>query len=384
MHFGKACLVSLFILALTACGGGSSDGNGDEKQACESYKLYVANRSDNNISVVDLCDSVETKTISAGPGVNIWAQDKTHQRIYVSNENSNSISVLDTESDKLIVTLTVGAGPRDIAVDDVRGFVYVTNSGDDTVSVYQTTDHLNYNKAVAQDIPVGDTPHKVVINTGTGKVYVGMANRDVYILDGTNLNAAPVVLDITGGGGNPAIRRMAFNEINKKVYVTRAHSDEDDRVTIINGTAVETTVKVGEGAGALNIDDAGNVFTADHDNNTVTRISVVDNSTVRFNVGQQPRGIRVNSAGTTVYTSTTNDNTVTVVEVSSGSRTAVTVGNTPINIILTEELKRLYIANRGVNNAGNTVSVMDTDSNKVVATVTVGTNPRGMRIVKRD
>jgi len=378
----KASVVTVVIaLILNACGGG--DGNGNGKEACESYRLYVANRSDDSVSVVDVCNNVELKKIAAGDGANIWAQDEDNHRIYVSNEESNTITVIDSKNAQAIATLTVENNPKDIAVDETRKLIYITNSGSNSVSVYKTTDFITYTKAV-DEIDVGNGPHKVVVNPDSGKAYVAMAIRDVYIINGDDLSALPAIVDVTGGNGNPSLRRVTFNEINKKVYVTRSHSDADDRVAIFNGDAVEVTVKVGEGARRMSTDSVGNIYTADRSNNTVSKILISNNSVSQFNVGQDPNGLKANEAGTTIYTSVSTDDAVNVIEVASGNTTAIGVGLNPVNMDLIEELKRLYVANRGNADDGNTLSVINTENNSVVKTVTIGTNPGGMRFANID
>jgi YVTN family beta-propeller protein len=88
-------------------------------------------------------------------------------------------------------------------------------------------------------------------------------------------------------------------------------------------------------------------------------------------------GVAVNPAGTKVYVTNSDKNTVSVIDTATNSVTAtVNVGNNPYGVAVTLDGKRVYVANSGIN----TVSVIDTATNKVTATVNVGDNPCGVAV----
>ena len=102
-------------------------------------------------------------------------------------------------------------------------------------------------------------------------------------------------------------------------------------------------------------------------------------------------GVAVNPAGTKVYVTNLgfyNDpgNTVSVIDTATNKVTAtVKVGTGPYGIAVTPNGKKVYVTNLGsqayitnsgsYNAPGNTVSVIDAATNKVTATVKVGTGP---------
>ena len=82
-------------------------------------------------------------------------------------------------------------------------------------------------------------------------------------------------------------------------------------------------------------------------------------------------------AGPFAYVGNDGSGTVSVIDTSTNAVTAtVTVGTQPIGVAITPNGAYAYVA----NNASNTVSVIDTSTNAVTATVTVGTSPPGVAI----
>jgi YVTN family beta-propeller protein len=85
----------------------------------------------------------------------------------------------------------------------------------------------------------------------------------------------------------------------------------------------------------------------------------------------------VASAAPFAYITNYGSNNVSVIDTSSNTVTAtVTVGTNPYGVAVNPAGTRVYVVNRDSNN----VSVIDTSSNTVTATVTVGTNPSGVAV----
>lgn len=77
------------------------------------------------------------------------------------------------------------------------------------------------------------------------------------------------------------------------------------------------------------------------------------------------------------YVSNLGDNNVTVIDTATNGVVAtVTVGTQPFGVAVSPDGTRVYVA----NSVPGTVSVIDTATNTVVATVTVGANPRGVTV----
>ncbi len=85
----------------------------------------------------------------------------------------------------------------------------------------------------------------------------------------------------------------------------------------------------------------------------------------------------VASAAPFAYITNYGSNSVSVIDTSTNTVTAtVTVGTNPYGVAVNPAGTRVYVSNRN----SNSVSVIDTSTNTVTATVTVGTNPRGVAV----
>ena len=70
-------------------------------------------------------------------------------------------------------------------------------------------------------------------------------------------------------------------------------------------------------------------------------------------------------------------NTVSVIDTATNTVTAtVPVGKCPMGVAVSPDGTKVYVANEGSNN----VSVIDTATNTVTATVTVGKSPYGIAV----
>jgi YVTN family beta-propeller protein/cysteine-rich repeat protein len=83
------------------------------------------------------------------------------------------------------------------------------------------------------------------------------------------------------------------------------------------------------------------------------------------------RGLTLNASGSTLYATCGNLGQLLVVDTASLTYTPVTVGFVPAATSLTPDGAFVYVTNA----AGNSVSVVDTTTNTVVDTVTVGDEP---------
>jgi YVTN family beta-propeller protein len=89
----------------------------------------------------------------------------------------------------------------------------------------------------------------------------------------------------------------------------------------------------------------------------------------------------VTPAGSKAYVGNYNSNTVSVINTATNTVTAtVTVGNAPYGVAVTPDGSYVYVTNAGFLGSGTTVSVINTATNTVTATVTVGNDPMGVAV----
>ena len=93
--------------------------------------------------------------------------DAKNNRLYVANQTTENITVLDAETGKLIKAIPTGAGALGVNHDPKRGKIYVANRHGRTVTVIDDT-----SLEVLKTFEIGALPNTVAINHATGDVYV--------------------------------------------------------------------------------------------------------------------------------------------------------------------------------------------------------------------
>jgi YVTN family beta-propeller protein len=128
-------------------------------------------------------------------------------------------------------------------------------------------------------------------------------------------------------------------------------------------------------------------------------VDVVANTVIgsRIAVGIAPEGVAVTPDGSKVYVVNSGDETVSVIDTATNTVTGspIRVGPIPAGVAITPSLRQDGDGERGdkhegrpraskvfvANNFVDTVSVIDTATNTVTATITVGSGPGGVAVV---
>lgn len=291
--------------------------------------LYVTNRSDNTVSVIDAATNAVTATVPVGGTPNQLATTPDGTHVYVTNSDSNNVSVLDTRTNNVVTTIPVGGNPAGIAITPDGTKAYVANVNDNTVSVIEVTT----NAVTATIVVSGKAPIGAAVTPDGKHVYVGnIVSATVSVIDtATNTETATVSL---GGITNPFA--AAVTPDGKNVYVAGGGSGT---VSVIN-TATNTVAT------------------------TITGFSTVDD-------------VAISPDGTKVYATDNSANNVYVINTASNvAATTIQVGGGPFGIVLTSDGTKAYVANQQTND----VSVINTSTNSVTTTVAVGNTPTGVAV----
>lgn len=377
--FALAAIVTLGLFSIIGTGGGGGGGNSLTTGCPATGKVYVVNSGGDTVSVIDASKDSVCKTINVGNNPGIWVLDDVGNRLYVHNKDDDTVMVINTADDSVVATVGVGDRPTATALDSTRNYLYVANQGDNTVSVIDTT--TNTLHPTSGTIAVGSAPHKVKANETTGMAYVLMDTRDVYVIDGSNLAAAPAVVAL---GTNPTLGRLTIKETANKVYVSR-DSGGGGRVSVIDGANAVTNINVGNEPRRMSMDDSEtNLYVANRVDNTVSKIDDTDTVVSTYTGGNGVGGVAINSSTNRLYVSNKQGDTVSVFDTTTDTQVGneISVGDNPVNFGISEARNKIYVSNRGATGMGNTVSVIDGASNTVTATITVGTRPTAIRVLE--
>ena len=207
--------------------------------------IYVPNRDDGTVSVIDgaHCNSSDSSGCAqtavatvVGTQPQEVAIDEATNTIYVANQSDNTVSVIDgthckgtdtSGCNESWPTIAVGAAPQAVAFNPADNTLYVANTDDDTVSV------VSGNTPIAT-IAVGAGPRAIGLVLDKNTVFVGNhTDFTVSVIDGSTCNATnttgcsqtpPAILigqfPAAAGSGNYFTgRRIVVDQRNDAVFV---------------------------------------------------------------------------------------------------------------------------------------------------------------------
>lgn len=182
-------------------------------------------------------------------------------------------------------------------------------------------------------------------------------------------------------GNNPV--GVAVNLDGTRVYVTNSGDDIDRGYTfsIIYTDTDEVTSKLvyaGEGVKpfgvAITPDET--LYIASYVTGKVYAINLSADYSTPINVGNHPVGVAITPDGKNVYVANRGSNSVSVINTTTNTVTAtVDVGREPYGVAVSSD-GRVYVTNQNSSD----VSVINTTTDKVTTTVNVGVNPHGVAV----
>ncbi|MGB9941312.1 PKD domain-containing protein [Methanosarcina sp.] len=340
----------------------------------DGRKIYVTNYGDKTVSIIDAAAEAAITTVSVGRGPKEIAVTPDGTKVYVVNSESGSISVIDTATNSITNTVKVGRAPLGVAVNPEGTKVYVTNNDEyfSTVSVIDTST----NKVTAT-IPVGSNPVGVAVTPDGKKVYVAIKfYNTVSVID----TATNTVTATTLVGNSPyasgqfigsipvqpvyPLANFSSNVTSDYVFLSVPVQFEDS-----SQNATGWVWDFGDGSGSTKQNpthtySAAGIYTASL---TVSNSNGTDSKFATVNV--VPKG---SPAPSYAYITNFNSNTVSVINTSSNTVTAtVPVGTDPFGAAVSPDGSKVYVANANYDRSG-TVSVIDRATNRVTATVDIG------------
>jgi YVTN family beta-propeller protein len=333
--------------------------------------------------------------------------------LYVVCQDSDEVRVVDAQSSKVVGIVPVGRAPRGIAASSDGRQLYVTNAWSDTVSVIDTA-----SLKVMQTLATGFEPSGIVVDGSGETLYV--ANRlsgDISVID---LKAGQESKRLLAGRG---ASYLAISPDGKWIYCTHIYpnpgafrTQPNSEVTIID-TARQMVVErqtlhnvAGVFHVAVSADGKLGVVAQLRPKNLIPLAHVehgwvFGNSLTLFgeDVGEPvqvpideldryyalPWGVAIAPDKSKIFLTTAASESVTVIDVARLLQTVrsrrqpfvndlsasadyvsarIAVGHNPRGVLISQDGKRLYVANRLDDN----ISVIDTTTDKVASTIDLG------------
>jgi YVTN family beta-propeller protein len=373
-------------------------------------RVYVANTGSGTVSVITFTKtSYKISTVTVGSAPAALAVSPTTGQVYVANRGINTVSVIST-SNKVVKTITVGSQPSSVAITPDGKRVYVVNTGSATVSVINaaTNTLVDTNPStffVIDPIAVGPSPTSVKISSDGATAFVANGNDTISVIDlrltstTYNMVITTVAIDPTGPelvGGHA----IAINPTTGSVYVSDAF---DGNVRVVSMVHVNTAPQIVSAPTVDSTDPTNGAVTGsvgvkdeiDGDKLTYTTASGPANGTVTYDattgtytytpteaareeaarIGGLQDNFTVTVSDGQEGGTTTVDVTVTISPTALTNPTTIDVGQLPNAVVISgAEGNQAYVTNY----YDGTVSVIDTATNEVTATISVGAAPRSL------
>jgi len=328
----------------------------------ETY-AYITNFKDNTVSVIDTARNIVTATVDVGSGPEGVAVTPDRKKVYVVNSGNffgslpGTVSVIDTATNKVIDTVNVGYYPTGIAVNPNGKKVYVASQGN--VSVIDTTTN-----SITAKVNVGTNLWGIAVTPDGTKVYLTSSvwdNHTVSVID-TETNK---VIDTVNVGQGP--NGVAVNQDGTKVYVANS---ADGTVSVINTATniVSNTVNVGNSQNSGKVDSLYGIAVGVDGK----KVYVTKNFRFSANTAYTAKSEQDDIPPVVGLVAPESLKTVSIIDTATNTVIAtVEVGTHPRGISVTPDGEKVYVVNYG----DGTVSVIDTKTNNVTATVAVGNSP---------
>ena len=357
--------------------------------------------------------------------------------VAVTNRNDRSVSLIDAQTNQVVNTEAVGKKPVADSFFDIFFDVFtppaklyvaekeVKHGDPDDDDDHHGTGHDDdedddgrkgvvrvlvgpaapsfanaFDFATSKVVGVGNRPEGLALKPDGSQVWVANRNDDTLsVIDrATDTVIATIPLKIveppTGKGkakekeiGKKPVA-IGFSPDGKYAYVVGRNSDN---LIVLGATtyAILASIEVGNKPVALAVSgDGSKVYLANRSGDTVAVVNTTTPTSptllTQVPVGEEPEGVALLNDGTKLYVTNSDSDTVSIFQVQSGPPylsllSTVNVGREPTGVAVTRpgsfvDGDFIYVANR----EDNTVSVIDTTNDTVVAIIPVGKGPKGV------
>lgn len=331
----------------------------------DGRRLWIASAVNNAVMLANPQTGELSEVIPVGNQPRALAYDG--RLMWVANRNSDHVQAIDPLFFSVVLTVPVGSRPSTLAWDAARGWLWVGNYNDQ--------------RAVQAIDPRTQQIVAEINATRPGEVTSRLRRPGSLLVDGDTLwianegNSSVAAYNIpTGNLGAPiGAGRVprALTLAGGRLWVI---NQSDNTVQAIDPLAgqLEQPLTVGLQPRAL-ASDGVTVWVANAGANEIVGVDIATRAIVRrIATGRGPRGVALDEAGG-VWVANSDDNTVSVFEARTGQPRALNlpVGPSPREAAWDAENQRVWF----VNNASNSVQWVDAQTLAVGPEIRVGNNP---------
>jgi len=296
-------------------------------------RVVVANRLGASISFIDANSNQVVSTLSitgAEPMYVVYVPSK--DKLFVGDRAQNRVHIVNPQTKVVESSITVGSGVFHMWADGMGKQLWVNNDVDNTASVID----LNTN-TVIQTINFGIKPHDIFLTKDATKAYISVINSDVTMPDKIFLYSASTFTKITeiNVGKDPHLFHLSnSNKLFVPCQSGQLYSLNGDNLTELSNISLT-------GAhGIFPAPDQNNIFVTNITGGQLYSINTINNTQNGTALSSQvstPHNIVVNEAGNKMFVTNSGmtANTLSTYSLSSATITAettVTIGTNPFGL----------------------------------------------------
>lgn len=311
--------------------------------------------------------------------------------LYVSNEASGDVSIIDGRSQTPLATLAVGQRPRGIHLSADGHTLYVATSGSPRLGPGADPDRANAQadksadgiaiidlatRRVTRRLAVGSDPEQFALTPDGTRLIVSNEDESTAsawdIASGRRIFAAKVTEEPEG---------VALHPTAPEVYITCEARGDVFVLDSGNGREIARLHVRGRPRSVAFLSSRARAYIPAEGEAEVTVVDTAQHrivATIQI-AGQDifPMGAVSSHDGREVFVSTGRGNTVAVIDTDTNRVTAmIRVGERPWGIALSPDGTKLYTA----NGLSDDLSVIDVATHREIARVKTGTRPWGIAV----
>jgi YVTN family beta-propeller protein len=328
------------------------------------------------------------------PSGSTTASESSAPRIYVTNEVSGDLTVIDSGTRAVIATVPLGKRPRGIHSSPDGKTLYVALSGSpiagpdvdestlpppdksaDGIGVFDVAQ----NKVVRM-LPAGSDPENFDVSKDGKLLFI--SNEDISAVSIVDIASGKVLKTIAMGAQPEGVR---VTPDGKLVFVT---SEEDGTIAVLDPAAgkIISTFKVGHRPRSIAfMPDGSRAYINAENDGGIVLVDAIHYKVIKpISLGKpgviKPMSVLLSPDAAHLYISTGRGQQVFTIDTATNAVAgSVTVGKRPWGIALSPDAKTLYSA----NGPSNDISIVDLATNTVTAKVRAGTGPWGVAVLPR-
>lgn len=389
-------------------------------------KLFVANNNNYGLTNEDSVTVINTKTLLPittiydnsfyGPYTVTISTDKT--KAYVTNSSGSTITVINTSTNAVTNIINGFDGPSGMVINSLTNIGYVNNYGASspifigTISGNILTVNSVTQGKIISNIEITSSAQFVGSISGNTLTVTSMISGVIgieSIISGSGITPTGINQYGTGNGGVGTYVIYGSQNVGSTTITSTAGAGSN----IMPGTFITAYLTGTGGTGTYSvsinqevsneypINMGGLVVGVGSGNGNKVSVVNLNTNTIIQNiiVGLAPATLAITSdIPRFVYTANYvdgNPNTATLTKIQTSNNTVIqTLGpfspngfSGPFAIAINNTNTRAYVTNFGSNNFqpyGTTISVVDLNTNLIIATIPVGIQPSGLAIVPGD